>query len=252
LTCKPATLPATASDIIGRDLHTGAWWVGVSDGHGHFTTTLWDTWSPAVDWVDVQVGDFNGDGKVDIAGRVQENGQWWVGLSTGRSFQTALWGGWSPAVSWEDVRVGDLTGSGKANLIGRTPGGEWWAALSHGTTFTNTLWTTWAPDAPTLTWVDVQLADVNGDGKADLVSRCTGRTLAGAAGALRQAGARAVHAICTHAVMAPGAAERLVAAQFGKVLTTDSIPVTADPWLEVVPITPLLDRTARCLSGESE
>src|SRR5262249_22707694 len=42
----------------------------------------------------------------------------------------------------------------------------------------------------------------------------TGRTLAGAAGALRQAGAREVHAIFTHAVMAPGAGDRLLAAQF--------------------------------------
>jgi hypothetical protein len=159
------------SDVIGRDLHTGAWWVGVSDGQGHFTTTLWDVWSPAARWVDVQVGDFNGDGKLDIAGRVQEDGSWWVGLSTGSGFVTSRWGDWSPTVSWEDVRVGGLTGTGKADLIGRMPGGQWWAALSSGTTFTNTLWTTWPPDAPGLTWADVQLADVNGDGKADLVGR---------------------------------------------------------------------------------
>jgi ribose-phosphate pyrophosphokinase len=79
----------------------------------------------------------------------------------------------------------------------------------------------------------------------------TGRTLAGAADALRHAGAREVHAIFTHAVMAPGAADRLFTARFGKVLTTDSIPVSADPWLEVVPIAPLLARTARYLSGEN-
>jgi hypothetical protein len=158
-------------DIIGRDLHTGAWWVGLSDGHGHFTTTLWDVWSPAVHWVDVKVGAFTGDGQLAIAGRVQEDGSWWVGRSTGTSFVTSRWGAWSPAVPWEDVRVGDLTGSGKADLLGRTPNGQWWAALSSGASFTNTLWTTWAPDLPNLTWADVQLVDVNGDGKADLVGR---------------------------------------------------------------------------------
>jgi ribose-phosphate pyrophosphokinase len=78
----------------------------------------------------------------------------------------------------------------------------------------------------------------------------TGRTLAGAADALRQAGARQVHAIFTHAVMAPGAADRLAGARFGKVLTTDSIPIAAHPWLEVVPIAPLLARTVRYLCGE--
>jgi ribose-phosphate pyrophosphokinase len=80
----------------------------------------------------------------------------------------------------------------------------------------------------------------------------TGRTLAGAAEALRQAGAREVLAIFTHAVMAPGAVDRLLDAQFGSVLTSDSIPVAAGPWLQVIPIAPLLARTARYLCGEGE
>ena len=79
----------------------------------------------------------------------------------------------------------------------------------------------------------------------------TGRTLAGAADTLRQAGAREVHAIFTHAVMAPGAVDRLFAAQFGKVLTSDSIPVSADSWLEVVSIAPLVARAVRYLCGEA-
>jgi ribose-phosphate pyrophosphokinase len=79
----------------------------------------------------------------------------------------------------------------------------------------------------------------------------TGRTLAGAADALRRAGATEVHAIFTHAVMAPGALDRLFAAHFGKVMTSDSIPVSADSWLEVVPIAPLLARAVRYLCGDS-
>jgi ribose-phosphate pyrophosphokinase len=79
----------------------------------------------------------------------------------------------------------------------------------------------------------------------------TGRTLAGAADALRAARAKEVHSIVTHAVMAPGAVERLVAARFGKMLTTDSIPVSADPWSEIVRIGPLLARMARHLCGEN-
>jgi hypothetical protein len=57
--------------------------------------------------VDVQVGDWNGDGKADIAGRYKETGQWWVGISDGAGhFNTALWNTWSPAVSWTNVRSG--------------------------------------------------------------------------------------------------------------------------------------------------
>ncbi len=77
----------------------------------------------------------------------------------------------------------------------------------------------------------------------------TGRTLAGAADTLRRAGAKEVHAVFTHAVLAPGAVERIAAARFGKVLTCDSIPVRAFPWLEVVPVAPLLARTIHHLCG---
>jgi hypothetical protein len=52
--------------------------------------------------------------------------------------------------------------------------------------------------------------------------------------------------------MAPGATDRISAVQFGKVLTSDSIPVSAPAWLEVVPIAPLLARTVRYLCGENE
>ena len=79
----------------------------------------------------------------------------------------------------------------------------------------------------------------------------TGRTLAGAAEALRQAGAREVYAVFTHAVMAPGALERLAAARFGKVLTSDSIPGPALDWLQVIPVAPLLARALRYLCDES-
>jgi hypothetical protein len=41
-----------------------------------FTTTKWATWSTSVNWVDVQVGDFNGDGFADITGRALETGKW--------------------------------------------------------------------------------------------------------------------------------------------------------------------------------
>ena len=78
----------------------------------------------------------------------------------------------------------------------------------------------------------------------------TGSTLCGAADALRRAGAREVHAIFTHAVMAPGAERTLSNAKFVTLLTTDSIPVHAQPWLEVVPIVPLLAKAARYLTGD--
>jgi FG-GAP-like repeat/IPT/TIG domain/Beta-propeller repeat len=157
------------TDLVGMNLQTGQWLVGLSDGAGHFTTTVWSQWDPSVTWVDVKVGDLNGDGKADLIGRDSQSGQWWAALSNGSSFTNALWDTWSPAVTWVDVQIGDLNGDGKADLIGRyLQTGQWWAALSNGSGMTNALWDTWNP---AVTWVDVQIGDLNGDGKADLIGR---------------------------------------------------------------------------------
>jgi ribose-phosphate pyrophosphokinase len=75
----------------------------------------------------------------------------------------------------------------------------------------------------------------------------TGRTLAGAAEALRQREARQVHAIFTHAVMAPGALERLTSAPLGRLVTSDSVPILQHPRLEVVRTAPLLASSVRRL-----
>jgi subtilisin-like proprotein convertase family protein len=165
-------------DIVGMVAQTGQWWVGISNGD-HFTNQLWATWAPysaGFQWQDVVFGDFNGDGKMDIAGRESGNGRWWVALSTGSAFQTSSWTVWAPNsanLTWTNVVVGDFNGDGKADIAGMvSQSGQWWVAQSTGTSFTNKLWTTWAANRPgTLDWVDVQVGDFNGDGKSDIVGR---------------------------------------------------------------------------------
>jgi hypothetical protein len=135
------------ADIIGRVQQTGQWWVAFSNGSSAFNNSPWTTWSTAVTWVDIQVGDFNGDGKSDIAGRALETGQWWVSLSTGSSATTSWWTTWSTAVSWLDVQIGDFNGDGKLDIIGRTNDGQWWAAINTGYSFANYYWGGWNPNA---------------------------------------------------------------------------------------------------------
>jgi ribose-phosphate pyrophosphokinase len=67
----------------------------------------------------------------------------------------------------------------------------------------------------------------------------TGRTLAGAAQALLAAGAREVHALFVHAVMAPGALERIRGAGLLSLTTTDSVGPLDLPGVDVVPVAPL-------------
>jgi hypothetical protein len=140
------------SDITGRVLQSGQWWTGISDGSTSFATSLWATWNPNLTWVDVQVGDFNGDGKADLTGRALQSGQWWTALSNGSTaFSSTLWATWNPNLTWVDVQVGDFNGDGSTDIVGRAlQSGQWWTALSNGSTaFTTTLWATWNP---AVTW----------------------------------------------------------------------------------------------------
>ncbi|OGA72261.1 MAG: hypothetical protein A3G81_16040 [Betaproteobacteria bacterium RIFCSPLOWO2_12_FULL_65_14] len=73
----------------------------------------------------------------------------------------------------------------------------------------------------------------------------TGRTIAGAAQALAAAGAREVNALFIHAVMAPGALERICAAGVRGIVTTDSVPAAPDARIQVVSIAPLFVRALR-------
>jgi hypothetical protein len=160
-------------DLVGRVTGTGQWWVALANGDGSFTSTVWASWA-SIGWADARVGDFNGDGRADLAAMAPD-GTWWVGLSVGQTFFTTAWTKWNPnsaTLTWVDARVGDLNGDGKADLLARNlQTGVWWANLSRGTAFTVSSWAAWNPDAPSLTWVDVQLGDLNADGKADLVGR---------------------------------------------------------------------------------
>jgi ribose-phosphate pyrophosphokinase len=79
----------------------------------------------------------------------------------------------------------------------------------------------------------------------------TGRTIAGAAQALLEAGAREVHALFVHAVMAPGALERIAAAGVRRIAATDSVPPARDPRVEIVPIASLLANALAELAGEA-
>jgi ribose-phosphate pyrophosphokinase len=79
----------------------------------------------------------------------------------------------------------------------------------------------------------------------------TGGTVAGAAQCLLQAGAVEVHALFVHAVMAPGALQRIVEGSVQRVVTTDSIPTAPDPRVQVVPIALLLARTVLRLAGSA-
>ena len=159
-------------DIAGRT-STGGWWVAQSRpiliG---FTNSLFAQWSTGTTWSDVVAGDFNADGRTDIAGRAA-NGAWWAAVATasGLAVNTRM-GRWV-GDAFVDVAVGDVDGDGRSDIIGRATDGTWWAEVSSaaGTGFTSQLMTRWSPS---ISWRDVRFGDIDGNGRTDVVGRTPG------------------------------------------------------------------------------
>jgi hypothetical protein len=159
------------ADIAGIG-NNGNWFVGLSNGTGTFSTgAAWAHWSPGSTWSQFLIGDFNGDGKKDVAG-LGNNGDWFVGLSNGAdTFTTgAAWAHWSTGVSWTQVFVGDFNGDKKDDIAGFGFNGLWFVGLSDGAGHfvTGASWYQWPVDA-VFSWTQAFIADVNGDGKSDIV-----------------------------------------------------------------------------------
>jgi parallel beta-helix repeat protein len=160
------------TDIVGRILSAGQFWVSLSNGTSFTAPTLWTTWEAGNVWRDVRTGDFNGDHKSDIAGRLFDSAQWYVGLSSGSNFVTYQWDTSWPAATWVDVQFADFNGDGKTDIAGRDAvGGQWRVSISNaaGTgALPSTIWTTWVGIPEGVAWANVRSGDFNGDGRADL------------------------------------------------------------------------------------
>ncbi|MEZ5941837.1 MAG: FG-GAP-like repeat-containing protein [Planctomycetaceae bacterium] len=161
-----STPVVNGDDVILRDASTGRFRIGFSDGSS-FTEDLANVFSSSATW-DIVQGDFNGDGKTDVAGRLP-SGHWWVGKSDGTTFKNELWGDWGSGSTWSDVSVGDFNGDGKDDIAGRDGAGYWTVSLSTGTGLNNSTFGRWASSG----WLQVVSGDFNGDGKTDMAGRYT-------------------------------------------------------------------------------
>ncbi|MBX2928582.1 MAG: VCBS repeat-containing protein [Saprospiraceae bacterium] len=150
-----------------------AWQGHAQNTTQHFTTAA--GWSTA-DHVRT-LGDINGDGKADIVGFWNDGV--YVAFSQGQSFSEPKLllrnlaknaGGWS--VKDHTRVVGDVNGDGKADIVG-FGGNDVFVALSKGETLSDL--TVWLKNNLSTNhgWNNREhvrtVADVNGDGKADLV-----------------------------------------------------------------------------------
>ncbi len=156
-----------ASDL-GVNVYPRNIYVNISTGSG-FTQRVWQVPNLWGDSAYTWVGDFNGDGKTDIASRyVSTSGTSIVAmLSTGSQFVMYQW---AVPNNWGDSThtwAADFNGDGKTDIASAN-GGNIYVNLSSGSGFTQVLWTVtnvWGDSA--YTWV----GDFDGNGKADIATR---------------------------------------------------------------------------------
>jgi hypothetical protein len=155
------------------------------DGNGFPTHVDGPAWSDAAGWgaekhyATIQLADINGDGKADVCGRAGDRVH--CQLSDGNGFPTHVDGpAWSDASGWGEqkhyatVQLADLNGDGKAGVCGRAGDGMH-CFLSDGNGFPTHIdgppWSEASGWDDVFYWATIQLADVNGDGKADVCAR---------------------------------------------------------------------------------
>lgn len=132
-----------------------------------------------VDGEECHVGDVNGDRRDDLIAFVKADagdraaGEVWVALSNGARYDPPFRASNYACVGKQECRVGDVTGDGRADLIALvrdtqtdTGGGDVWIARSNGRSFDNLYF---AHDALCVGDQTCRVADVTGDGRADLV-----------------------------------------------------------------------------------
>ncbi len=158
----------------------------LSNGTGFGDATTWSSvpsdangWNSPGQYTTLRLADVNGDGKADLCGRGADGVDCWLsdGTRFDRAFAGPRWGnssGWNSAKYYGTLRMGDVNGDGKADLCARAAAGTlcW---LSDGASFaTRVEGPVWSNDAgfgAMRYWSTMRLADVNGDGKADLCIR---------------------------------------------------------------------------------
>ena len=122
-------------------------------------------------WKVAGVGDFNGDGYDDILWR-NDDGRLtdWLGTTNGGLFDNAATALTFVPTDWQVAAVGDFNGDGRDDIMWRNSDGRMsnWLGKTDGGFIDNAANS--LTDAPT-SWHIVGAADINGDGRDDLIWR---------------------------------------------------------------------------------
>jgi uncharacterized protein (TIGR03382 family) len=171
------------ADVCARDAAGVDCWPSEGDRFGdRIRGPRWSDsagWDVLPTWSTVRLADANGDGRADLCARTPEGFR--CALSLGGAFGEELVGpamaaseGWERAEIYSTIRMADVDGDGRADVCAReSTGVSCWLAGEHA----------FDRRVPGPTWDDasgftadaqyrsIRLADVDGDGLADLCAR---------------------------------------------------------------------------------
>lgn len=153
------------ADMMGFTGSNGAWHTCLSTGTASSLSFACSHWyGSALGVNSVVTGDYNGDGKADMAAYTGTSNKWHVCLSTGSGFACDYWyshsGGKSKNVS------GDFNGDGRTDMAYYSgANGIWSMCLSTGSGFSCSNW-----NAHGGGHANNLVADFNGDGLDDLAA----------------------------------------------------------------------------------
>ena len=157
------------SDLLWRNASSGEVYVWLMGGGG---ITAGGSVGTVADpnWQIAGTGDLDGDGKADVVWRNGSTGEDFLWSMNGASM---LAGAYLPTITnqnWRIVGTGDLDGDGKADIVWRNMStGEVYVWFMNGNAVLGT--SAYLPTIADQNWQIAGVADVNGDGKADLVWR---------------------------------------------------------------------------------
>jgi hypothetical protein len=171
------------ADLCARAASGMLCWL--SDGTGFATQVKGPAWTDAAGWTEVstwstiRLVDVNGDGKADLCARTTTDFR--CHLSKGSSFEAARIGpalsdasGWWRYSYYSTIRIADIDGDGDRDLCARGASKVscWpWTGNGFGAAISGPAWSDAAGWGDPSHFRTIRLADVNGDGKADLCGR---------------------------------------------------------------------------------